>query len=666
MPFGFLRGIAADVKLSDEEYVKNEKERFVPWSLTPFREPLAKTHGGSSEGEEEGETAPEWLELTTYDIKYYTNDWWHRVLFASQLGVYAILAAFSGSFNVGWEISSDTMDIFTGNATALTAEAITTNEKNSMVKSFTGVNIMLFISRMLLFAQYLRGRSLRSLGIGCILIENPVILPSLVLSYRRKSKQMWSWRFYLAPIATFIAGFIFLGCYIVMKERPNSKSAAITQLTLWGLAIGVQVLAAAVTPEDPDKVLKNQGAVSPRLSTLTVIILGEGLNGICSTLRHSINSLGLTPKMVAQALSVLLVLYFVWLLYFDGFRIRFSASRALDEIWLWLHFPLHLSLIMLLEGIKNLFLYLNVVNANDLIFSAIGEVSGNNGSRPDHPQIEKLLLPLKISWSQELLDLDAAEANNPDDPDTASSAQLYRWFAGIIHSVFLLFNDEPDPEAESDFNQYIATNDTAIVNDIEGNGDGSLLEKANSRYEELMVYSAHWLVAVAGTLLICMAILNTMQRRPKNRFAWGYSLNRTAIGCILILVGGSTSNMSDNWIPWIIPTVAIGYLTATVADWIILYFSIGSIRRKEVLSSDQSLYRGEEKGPYDTGRGVDLRQLSDLPYDHTGRRDIVGSSSAAEFNPYGEVDQSRKQGSRGSSSDPTRQSLLGKDGEGGY
>lgn len=46
-----------------EEYVKNEKERFVPWSLTPFREPLAKTHGGSSEGEEEGETAPEWLEL---------------------------------------------------------------------------------------------------------------------------------------------------------------------------------------------------------------------------------------------------------------------------------------------------------------------------------------------------------------------------------------------------------------------------------------------------------------------------------------------------------------------------------------------------------------------------------------------------------------------------
>lgn len=114
-----------------------------------------------------------------------------------------------------------------------------------------------------------------------------------------------------------------------------------------------------------------------------------------------------------------------------------------------------------------------------------------------------------------------------------------------------------------------------------------------------------------------------------------------------------------------IPTVAIGYLAATVLDWTILYFSVNSIRKKEVLSGDQSSYRGEEKGPYDTGRGVNLRQLSDLPYDHTGRRDVAGSSSAAEFNPYGEVDQPRKQGSRGSSSDPTRQSLLGKDGEGG-
>ncbi|KAG8973239.1 hypothetical protein FRC05_008953 [Tulasnella sp. 425] len=295
---------------------------------------------------------------TTYDIKYYTNDWWHRALFVSQLGVYAILAACSGSFNVGWEISSDTMNIFTGNAAALTAEVIKTNEENSMVRSFMGVNIMLFISRMLLLAQYLR-----------------------VLWYRHKSKQMQSRRFYLVPVATFIAGLIFLGCFIIMRESPYSKSAAIAQLSLWGLAIGIQILADAATLEDGKKGLKNQGDLSPRLSTLTVIIIGEGLNGICSTFRHSINSLGLTPKTAAQASLVLLTLSFVWLLYFDAFRIKSSSNRARDEIWLWLHLPLHLSLILLLEGIKNIFLFNNALNSIALIASAYQEAQNGGNLR---------------------------------------------------------------------------------------------------------------------------------------------------------------------------------------------------------------------------------------------------------------------------------------------
>lgn len=112
---------------------------------------------------------------TIYDVKYYTNDWFHRILFICQLGVYASLAAFSGSFNVGWEINSDTMNIFTGNVTALTAEAITTDEENSMIQSFRGVNFILSISRILLLIQYLRGRSLRSLGVGCVLIANFIL-----------------------------------------------------------------------------------------------------------------------------------------------------------------------------------------------------------------------------------------------------------------------------------------------------------------------------------------------------------------------------------------------------------------------------------------------------------------------------------------------------------
>lgn len=56
-----------------------------------------------------------------------------------------------------------------------------------------------------------------------------------------------------------------------------------------------------------------------------------------------------------------------------------------------------------------------------------------------------------------------------------------------------------------------------------------------ARYKELMDSSGSWLLPVTGSLLLCLAVLNVMQRRPKNRFAWGYSLNRAAIGALLIV-----------------------------------------------------------------------------------------------------------------------------------
>ncbi|KAG9019442.1 hypothetical protein FRB90_002265 [Tulasnella sp. 427] len=689
---GLFKRITADVKLSDEEYVKNEKERDVPWSVTPFKEARATNHREEVECEEESERPPEWLELagdlawtttfssltsntsvtepisvwnygvffaltwhlwatqTSYDIKYYTNDWWHRALFASQLAIYAILAAFSGSFNVGWELDNDATDPFTGNSTALTSQTIVQNSENSIEKSFRGVNILLCISRLLLFAQYVR-----------------------VLWYRRKSKRFSTWRFYLPAISTFIAALLFLGCFGLIKDKAPSKSVAITQLSIWGLAIFVQVIAGALTPEDEEGVLRSKSTLPPRMSTLTVIILGEGLNGICDTLRNSINSLGMTKTMTGEMIAMLLVLYFMWLLYFDGFHIRSNTHKAMEDLWLWSHFPLHLSMIMLLEGIKNLFLYTNVIKAISVIQAAFVEIGQfedkNNGTDPEHPRLEALLQPLKLSWQQELQDIQTAAAAHPDDPDTASSAQLYRWVVTIVHSIYLLFNDEPDPEAEFKFNNFISSNDTYVVSDIDS---GEVAYAFQDRYNELMSYTAHWLLAVAGTLLICMAIVNIMERRPKNRYAWAYSLNRISIGIILILVGAGTSKSQDNidWLFWITPLVAICYAIATGIDLVILKLSRRSIKKKE----DAFPGGPDEKVAYSTGRAQN-RQFSEASTSQLSlkQRERQGSAAGTPgaqqiyqhdvYDPYAEAGAPylpRSHGSRGSTSDPTAQSLLGK------
>ncbi|KIO30447.1 hypothetical protein M407DRAFT_20507 [Tulasnella calospora MUT 4182] len=116
MSLGFLKSATADVALSDEEYVMNERRRFVPLSVSPFRKPQLPGNCGEISTEREVEPPPEWLELagdltwtatfsslrsnttvtepiaawnyavffgltwhlwatqTTYDIKYYTNN----------------------------------------------------------------------------------------------------------------------------------------------------------------------------------------------------------------------------------------------------------------------------------------------------------------------------------------------------------------------------------------------------------------------------------------------------------------------------------------------------------------------------------------------------------------------------------------------------------------
>ncbi|KAG8959653.1 hypothetical protein FRC05_007597 [Tulasnella sp. 425] len=619
--------------MTRKSFVKNEKARFVSFSVDPFTD-------------QKGEKPPEWLELagdlawtatfssltsntsvtepsavwnyavffcltwhlwatqTTYDIRYYTNDWWHRILFASQLGVYAILAAFSGSFNVGWQLDSDAMDVFKGNATELTAQAMDGNQEYLITKSFRAVNALLFTSRMLLFAQYVR-----------------------VMIYRKRSNQFSSWRFLLTPLSLVFSGGIFLGCFIMIKDDPDSKPVALIQLILWGVAVISQAIAGAFTPEDKPGVLKSKG---------------EGLNAICGTLSSSMNSLGLSKTMAGQSLTTLFILYFIWLLYFDGFKIEESQKRILEELWLYLHFPLHLSLILLLEGIKNVFIYVNVMQSFvrlDTAFSDVINVYDSTRVFVNHPRLEKLLRVLKMSWQQEKIDLEVALKADLADPTGSrvnAGSQLWRWWGTVIHNVILvsptealrdlfllgkfiltansafgmahhqLYNaGQTDPEAEFKFNEFISSNDTALANDFD-DPRSPLLAGFYNIYFDKMAYTGHWILAMSGTLILCMAIVNTVQRQPKNRFAWGYSVSRLIIGVALIIVGGFTSKWveRDTWITWILPAVAIGYGLGVVVDWFILLFSVRSIRNKEEYPG-ANFARSRLEGDYDHGTGGD-------------------------------------------------------------
>lgn len=92
-----------------------------------------------------------------------------------------------------------------------------------------------------------------------------------------------------------------------------------------------------------------------RMSLLTLIILGEGIIGMAEAIHAALESdlagnVGSTTASFRGAIvSAILILYFLYMLYFDNVpEEHFGTIRS--QIWAWAHFPLHVCLVLFVEG----------------------------------------------------------------------------------------------------------------------------------------------------------------------------------------------------------------------------------------------------------------------------------------------------------------------------
>lgn len=60
-------------------------------------------------------------------------------------------------FSVYWGLNQSGTMPFIGNVTSLTAVAIKANAEVTLLEAFEGVNIIIAVNRLMLFAQYCRG-----------------------------------------------------------------------------------------------------------------------------------------------------------------------------------------------------------------------------------------------------------------------------------------------------------------------------------------------------------------------------------------------------------------------------------------------------------------------------------------------------------------------------
>jgi hypothetical protein len=103
------------------------------------------------------------------------------------------------------------------------------------------------------------------------------------------------------------------------------------------------------------------------MSLLTLIILGEGIIVICKSISKIVKNEYLwTASVVGQIVAAVAIIYFLYMLYFDRLHEEHFGSIK-QQIWSFLHFPLHIVLVLVLQGVSLLIIWRQAVESINAI-----------------------------------------------------------------------------------------------------------------------------------------------------------------------------------------------------------------------------------------------------------------------------------------------------------
>ncbi|EJD37316.1 hypothetical protein AURDEDRAFT_173590, partial [Auricularia subglabra TFB-10046 SS5] len=282
-----------------------------------------------------------WAAQVTYDSKYFRNDWqvsclstdplaqplrrFHRAMLLVQLTVFGSLSAFTKDF--------DPYSKHVNPKDSPLEDYVTDQYAR---KSMLGISGLFAVARLFLVISYAR-----------VLIYLPSHCPSAHTQRRRLRMR----------IATYFSSCVLFAVAFAVVKLDREHSAVAVRMCLWFASIALEVLSYLTVHEVDSPLLLNADTMGERLSTLTSVILGEGLNGLAGGLVLGAGAIGFDLKSGGVAASATVIITFAFLLYFDGLKRRTPSTHNRSRWNVLLHFLLHLSIIVLLEALKNTLIY---------------------------------------------------------------------------------------------------------------------------------------------------------------------------------------------------------------------------------------------------------------------------------------------------------------------
>ncbi|KAG8695384.1 hypothetical protein FRC09_009186, partial [Ceratobasidium sp. 395] len=590
-----------------------------------------------SNDEERGERPPAWLdlffdlawastfsnltqnntisggeEIISYAV-FFSMVWWmwvSQVSYDIRLCIFGALSAFTNKFDVTAYVGADDNDPFENLLNRINGVSEAQQTANEVAGArypqiaFIGISLIIGLSRVLLCIQYIR----------VWLYAHDKRDPAIVVK----------------PLALLASAGLWLGSFaMLLTSRYTSDAAQISKFIMWGVATLIEIAGHGFAP--PPNHLRSMGSLSGRLSTLVTIILGEGLNAITGTLKFAVQSLGFNARAGGLVIATAIVVYLTFYLYFEGTRPRISKNRR--SLWIVLHLPYMLCVILLLEGLKNLLLYATLYNSYEFVirtFTRNLEVALATGdanamilslNETMTPFLAKIGFSWELGWERVSSALYTLNPNATTDEQTlALNVGLYRLLMNITVAVFHQFQ-EGDPEEGGAEGQVAVFNylhnDTLVASDVQSVNFPNFMNVV-SILAQPQVQGARWISGLAGSVLIFLSFINMAQEWPKDRYAWGSVISRFVNGLILVSLlllninSGAYQLMESDanaasvwtWLDsyWTLPTLALSLFLQTVVDHILLVLSVHSADKELERTYEPSLLdplRDHKDGAYD-------------------------------------------------------------------
>ena len=468
-----------------------------------------------------------WLQVTLFHLRLGVDSAFERICKGLQFGVMTGFAVVGPAYKVDWSSANDAA---------------------FAIKAFKMLSIILMISRLVLAIQYAWALiHLRS--------YKRAILPLLI-----------------HVVILLITASVFLGLCFMINVDNTSRC-----LVGWYVTLGLESGAILLLAGNWKFLSFRRTNVVERISLLTLIILGEGIIGLCGSVQKTGNDQNWGPDIVGMIICGIVVIYAIFMLYFDQIE-HIKVGTIRQQIWIMCHFPMHVTILFTVEGSAQLIIWRKLIDQWSGLRDGLAKIAaGISLSNVDDAGLQSLAENLNETFHSFYENFERGVNEMKYHPDIKLLHNNMQAIADLSTS------DMTSPEIKNQTLDYIqetfasaailagknmgveAPHHFAHSDDVNDILDG-LLDKT---FGTVFTY----FFVAAGLCILMTALLFVLGRRHKTKTDYANVAVRCFFGIGLALIAtmnanDGTSPAFSNYAasPWMLPTVAIVFAVVVGAD----------------------------------------------------------------------------------------------------